>query len=711
MESSLADIHFAHRYRTGSSNSLREFYRSALSCSTEYNRAAGYFSSSSLALIAGELEDFAARGGQMRLVASPRLSEEDAEQLRSGYEIRDVLQNSILRDLGEVRDTEVLGGLGYLAKLVATDVLHVKLAFIHERDAYGMYHEKLGYLRDSLGNSVAFSGSANETASGILANFESIDVFRSWEEPDRVHYIATDFDDLWNDRTALLRVVDFPEVARETLERVRQEYGETPYRPPSADFHFPPPTVATSTMEGHLSLPHDFALRDYQEKARKAWLKAGGRGMLEMATGTGKTLTALSCAAQISRVINDGDSPLTVVIAAPYVHLVDQWAEDVRRFGLTPILAYESRSRWIADFSSSLSMANLGRPTTSVVVTTNATLTGQAFQQALERVRWPLLFIGDEAHNFGSPNLLRALPANAKYRLGLSATPDRWYDAEGTEALVEYFGPVVFQMSLDDAMKAGALCPYKYYPRVVELTDDEFAMYQELSGQIAVLIAHSPESIDDSDSPLGMLLRRRASILGHASRKLDTLKADINSMRSEWRQLIYCAEGRPPSFDDSPNLEPRQIDQVVDLVGNTLGLTVHPYVSETPRPERRELLRRFDSGDDLRFLAAMKCLDEGVDIPDARVGYILASSSNPRQFIQRRGRLLRRAPGKSHAVIFDYLAVPPQPEPGKGIADVERNLMTRELSRADEFARSSDNYADALAILGPLKERYHLRHL
>ncbi len=348
----------------------------------------------------------------------------------------------------------------------------------------------------------------------------------------------------------------------------------------------------------------------------------------------------------------------------------------------------------------------MGQRPLVVMIATNASFAGTKFQSTLSRITQPMLIIADEAHNLGSVSYLAALPENATYRLALSATPERWFDDEGTDALIGYFDKVVFELPLEEAINMDALTRYHYYPRLVELTHDETEYYVELTKQIAQRIAAGDSmGAAADDSTLGRLLRDRANVLGHAEGKLAALEVDLREHSDSWFQLVYCGEGRRPRpFGEPPG--PRQLTEVMQLIGNDLHLSVHDYIGETPRPKRKELLQRFGSGDDLRVLAAMKCLDEGVDIPDARVGYLLASSSNPRQFIQRRGRLLRRAAGKTRAIIYDYLAVPPADSPIN--FDVERSLLVRELQRANEFGKLSENYEDTLEVLRPLKDRYHL---
>jgi superfamily II DNA or RNA helicase len=703
----LRSLNIASRYRSDRQDVVAGFYVPALSASVSYSRAVGYFTSTSLALFARGIREFAARGGAMRLVASPHLNADDITDIERGYEVREVIERAVLRELEAENGDAILDGLGVVGRLIAEQRLDIKLAFVKKLGRIGIYHEKLGIFRDGAGDLVAFTGSSNETLGGLLANFESIRIFRGWlpvEGPWALE-IEQDFEDLWNDRTAGLRVQPFPDVARERLIQIARRRPAADL--PGQDDAIEPLEPATKGAS-RLAIPDGVVVRDYQRKAVEAWLGRQGRGILKMATGTGKTKTALFAACQLARALASREQPLVLLVIVPFQHLVDQWVPEVESFGVRPVAVYESSQRWLPVVEDQLAESRLGQRPVVAMVATNASFAGDRFQSVLTRITQPLLVIADEAHNLGSSAYRSRLPQNATYRLALSATPERWFDDEGTDALIGYFGPVVFELGLGRAIEMGALCGYRYLPRLVELTDDENELYVDLTAQIAKRLASGESLDDDPDSPIGFLLRRRAAVLGHAHGKLAKLRDDVQARRDAWYQLVYCAEGSKPTESGEPP-GPSQVSQVIDLIGNDLHLTAHAYVAETTRAERQVLLRRFGSGDDLRSLVAMRCLDEGVDIPDARVAYLLASSSNPRQFIQRRGRILRPAPGKDLAEIIDYLAVPQDGTPLN--FDVERSLLTRELERAGEFGKLAENYEDTLALLRPLKEKYQLMHL
>ncbi|KUM79251.1 DEAD/DEAH box helicase family protein [Streptomyces curacoi] len=707
----LRDTDPAPEYRSDRGNIIEDFYLPALRAASHYDRAVGYFTSSSLALLGQGLNDFTDRGGTIRIIASPYLEQQDIADIEAGYALRVVLERAALRDLTQaVEEPHAARGLGKLGRLVAESRVEFKLAYVASNNRVGMYHEKIGIFRDGR-DLVAFKGSANETRSGLVGNFESIEVFRSWDprDADRALRISEDFDDLWHDRTPLLRVLPFTHAARQVIEQAAHRTAAR------ADLDHLPPHGAPVAVEeprndtpGTLAIPRDLIVRDYQKEAVHNWFTHRGRGLFRMATGTGKTLTALAAAAQLTTMLARQNKPLLTVIVVPYQHLVDQWAGDIARFGMTPIRAYEATSNWYARASDLGHALTLGVARAGVIVTTNKTFGDAPFQRLLADYTGPLLLIADEAHNLGAARLRTKLPPNAHYRLGLSATPERWFDDAGTEALTDYFGDIVFELGMGEAIQRGALCRYSYHPVLVELDDEEAELYVTVTAKIARLIAaHQGTAPLDDDSPLGALLRKRANILGHARAKLAALHKELQARRTQPHQLIYCAEGRHPLAHEHNLDEPTQLDQVMTMVGTDLHMPAARYISDTNRAERQAVLRRFSTGTDLQAVVSMRCLDEGVDVPAARTAYLLASSSNPRQFIQRRGRVLRKADGKDTADIIDFIVVPP----GGASAlqhETERRMLRGELARVEEFARLADNEADTLDLLRPLRKRYGL---
>ncbi|MFI7230604.1 DEAD/DEAH box helicase family protein [Nonomuraea angiospora] len=692
-------------YRSDHSDVVGEFYIPALAAARQYDRAVGYFTASSLAVLSKGMDDFISRGGMMRIVASPYLEPDDIADIEAGYELRAVLERAAVRDLERAAtDRRAAVGLGKLGRLVAAGRLDIKLAYVSSGNRVGMYHEKIGVFRDT-DDLVAFKGSSNETLSGLVGNFESIEVFRSWDDRDaeRALRISRDFEDLWQNRTQFLRVISFTDAAKVVIDRSALTSAETGNidEIPSGGA---PISIMPQGIVGLLQIPMELHVRDYQKRAVESWFAERGCGILRMATGTGKTITALAAAAQLAKVLQQGGQPLLTVVIVPYQHLVDQWSRDIEWFGVTPIRAYESTGYWHPRATNLLDALALNSVRGGVIVTTNKTFGEPHFQRLLDRYSGQLLIIADEVHNLGAKHLRDRLPSQASYRLGLSATPERWFDDAGTAVLAEYFGSTVADMGIGDAIRAGALCRYTYTPILVELDYEESELYAEVTEKVAKILGSQTFTDEpDDDTPLGALLRRRANILGHARAKIPALRREMEKRRESWHQLLYCAEGRHPL---SSGEEPSQMEQVMDLVGNQLRLPAARYVAETRRTGRQEILRRFGTGDDLQVLVSMRCLDEGVDVPAARTAYLLASSSNPRQFIQRRGRVLRRAPGKDLADIIDFVVVPPE---GAGTQQrTERRMVARELNRVTEFAHLAENEAETLNILRPLRIRYGL---
>lgn len=688
---SLRQLSIAFEYRSDQTNVVDDFYIPCLGACSEYWRAVGFFTSNGLALAAKGLSAFASNNGKMRLVASPLFEREDIESLRKGYLARDVVERAILRQIDDDVSCDpsdiVQGRLEYLAALISNNCLDVKVAFPSDirlvRNG-ALYHEKIGIFLDSVGDAVAFTGSQNETFGGLVGNFESIDVYRSWDDPHkRVERKKRNFEKLWDNLTPKLTVLEFPTAARQKILKFRTSHYHR--RDPESAL---PNSIRESPMKTP-DLSPVIELRDYQKEALKAWFENSSRGILAMATGSGKTITALAATIRLLK----EQATLFVLVTCPFQHLVDQWDKEARQFGFQPILAYKATSMWESHLNSQIIEFNLGLRQVVFVISTHATFVMQPMQDAIARIRGPATFIADEAHHLGAESSRTRLSGKFNFRLGLSATPERWFDDLGTSELLRYFGKTVFEFSLQDAIDKGCLCRYSYYPHLVELSEDEFDQFREQTMLIARLVSKS--GFNENDKALESALRRRASILNAAEGKIPFLRNHLHSVGEIDHCLFYC--------------DPGQIEAVLDLLGNELKVRVHRFTARESQKQRQSLLSDFASGR-LQGLVAMHCLDEGVDVPSTRMAFVLASSSNPREFIQRRGRILRRAEGKENAVVHDLITIPPKEyyDDSSAAYTMERKIIERELPRLAEFAQSAENNFEARDVIWNIAKNYNL---
>lgn len=448
-----------------------------------------------------------------------------------------------------------------------------------------------------------------------------------------------------------------------------------------------------------LSQPDWLEPRGYQDEAVQAWVRNSGQGILNMATGTGKTITSLLAASSLASLQDDS---LALIVAAPYQHLVDQWKADLNDFGANPILAYQSRTTWTDNLTSQITEYNSGVRDILTVITTHKTFSSNHFQNIIGRLDGTRsMLIVDEVHHLGAPHLRKSLPQDIRARLGLSATPQRWYDEEGTEALTQYFtNGVVFEYGLKEAIENGYLAEYYYVPHIIELTEDEQEEYLALSRSIGKRMASASGDIGDAgaqeDETLKQLLFKRARLIGSAANKIPKLRQLLleTGLEGLHHTLVYSGDGDVAGDGEKTR---RQLEAITNLMGNDLGLKIHQFTYEENQQERERLLDEFEAGE-LQALVAIRCLDEGIDVPATRTAFILASSSNPRQFIQRRGRILRTHPGKDHAIIHDFIVAPPTEVRKSGedsIFSLERNLVQKELQRVSTFAASARNHPDA----------------
>ncbi|MDM0091589.1 MULTISPECIES: DEAD/DEAH box helicase family protein [unclassified Variovorax] len=686
-------------YRSDAGNVVDDFYVPCMTNAVLYRRAVGYFTSGSLSLAARGAARLIKSGGKIQLITSPQLSAEDTEAIEKGYESRGQRIRKLFEtELEQLQDELERERLNALAWLISINALEIKLALrVDPRTGKlgrGIYHEKIGVFEDSSGAMIAFTGSQNETTGGLVSNFESIDVYWSWDDPHgRTRAKAADFDDLWAGAPGnpALLVEDFTEIAKEVLAKFRRD------QPPEFD---PDEEQVRRTKRGPRSpqIPETIRLQDHQLLGIRNWVAAGGKGVLQMATGAGKTITALAAAVRLYEQMG----LQALIVVCPYRHLVQQWCREAESFGFDPLLAFESINRWAERLTAQLNDVHSGTRKFMCVLTTNSTFSSDSFQSRLRYFPATTFIVGDEVHNLGSENLASALPEKITLRLGLSATPERWFDLEGTARIFNYFGPVIEpKFTLKMALNKGVLVPYRYIPILIELDDDERERYLEISAKIAKLWNADAES-----TSLKFQLLERGRLVASARNKLVALTQLFSStLQGQSHFLVYCGDGTVETETDLGVA--RQVDEAMRLLGSDLGMRVSKYTADENLDQREVLRKGIDDGT-LQGLVAIRCLDEGVDIPSIQTAIILASSSNPRQFIQRRGRVLRRAPGKDAAVVYDMVVVPPE----EGVVgESERSLLRKELVRFVEFADLAINSGEARATILPLQKKFNLMDL
>lgn len=684
-----------------------------MSAADEVRIGSGFFSSEALAQIAPGLAAFIAASDQpLRLLVSPEISDDDLQAIdRGAREPEAVLDQATTRLFNGAAFSSsavVTHTLECLSYLIATGRLELRVVLMK----HGIFHKKIWLIHGDAW--CAVHGSSNVTKPGLLVNGEQMTVDRPWMDGPsaqrRVELLLEQWAKHWNNRYPNALTLALPDA----LRFIGTHHDEVPtvddfWKAWRIDFaqglapELPPDYQGSSPLHLlRIPLGMDWQTGRYahQGAAVEAYLEAGGRGTVEMATGGGKTKTALIVATQLQ---NENHGALLVVILVPSKPLMLQWADDVRDFGLEPILPSrlnrERRSGRYEELKAALSGSD---PRTEVIVASNDLFASdQGLRQLVETIGADArtMLIGDEMHNLGVPSFLDQLPERFDYRLGLSATPMRQYDSAGTDALFDFFGGPVFTFSLKQAIDSGCLTQYRYHLHPVALTEDEMDKYTELTEQLRAAGFHrgNDDAVALSNPKIERLLRERRAVLEQASGKNDRLRELLldTGPRNVNRTLIYTS-GKALVL-----AEERQIT-TVNRILSELGIVSHQYTNaETSRAASRALLEKFGDGD-YQVLTAMKVLDEGVDIPQTDTAYILASSTVRREWIQRRGRILRQSPGKDVATLHDFLVAPPDPTSSGG-----RAVLRGELARAEEFASLAENEWDSdgpRAVMGEYED-------
>ena len=712
-----------------------EFFSSALENSFFFDIELGYFNSAAISVLAGSFATFISNGGKMRMAINQIVSADDKKAITEGLQ-GGVNLSLDLTDWKALRSSLDEYGEHFfkcLAFLIQED--RIELQIIKPKSTSGIAHTKKGQFVDLEGTIVGFSGSANFTLGGLFNNLEEINIFLSTSPDSVIQKKLSNQKEHFNrimskseDEIEYLSPSELQEAILSTyggqdiedllnVERKLKEYKKA----------LRPKKVLIEGDEPSPEFPYSSGPREYQKQAFENWKKNNQKGLFAMATGTGKTITSLNCLLEIYKRCGY----YMAIILVPTITLVNQWEDECRKFKFSRIIKVFSKNPKWKDRIELIKMEEKMRkenenPKSFIIISTYASFTREAVFELLNSFdRKKVLLIADEAHNMGSPQILKRLNKIIYLRrIGLSATPERQYEPETNDKIFSFFGAkeqYTFEYSMEDAIKNGVLCKYYYFPHMVRLTETEMDEYIDLSIRISKYFNYSKECFDKQDEVLKRLLLARKRIIHKAQNKVGVFRSIMEERFKEKGDLkyslIYVPEGNKPDyiedsdiFDKHEQIEDDALsDHLIDVFTQVVSdidkyVTVKRFVSG--QADRDAVLRDFASGK-LQVLTSMKCLDEGVDVPRSEMAVFCASTGNPRQFIQRRGRVLRTHPDKHMAVLHDLVVIP---EVGSNCDSfkMEQILLRNELIRVKNFAMLSENPSYSQIELGPVMRHYGL---
>jgi superfamily II DNA or RNA helicase len=704
----------------------------------------GYFSSNAIRTLAYGFAQFIHSGGQLRIITNHYLSikdkilisdEEPISIIEEG-EMKYLVENDLegLAKILENGDQHFFDCLKYLLKHNRLQIIPVKLK------PNRLAHFKQGIFDDGT-NQVYFNGSCNFTYRGLVDNGESLSIARSWGESSErlkvkenielIERICNKQDDGFEylKPDQIIEVIHKTGKNKQLDELIDEEINiyEKVSKIPKLQQSFAKYTLSfKKKIEEEKSIPkfpYKQGAREYQRQAFENWRNNNQYGLFAMATGTGKTITSLNCLLEIYK----KTGYFKALILVPTITLVNQWELECKRFNFSSILKINSRSNWKDDFAALLTREHLF-PTEQIsyiVISTYASFAKENIFEELNQLPAKTLLIADECHNMGSASLLKLLPkVNNKRRIGLSATPERQFDEEGNTKLFAFFkseNGYTYEYSMKEAISKNVLCRYYYYPHLVTLTDSEMNDYLKLSLKIAKYFNPIKDRFDKNDPILTALLLARKRIIHKAFNKVsvfsDIISEHYNTKGNLKYTLVYVPEGNDPNdyFEtdlysqtdetDNDNDAVHLIDVFTSAVKDIdKRTTVRKFISGTN--DKDKILEQFAKGD-IDVLTSMKCLDEGVDIPRAELAIFCASTGNPRQFVQRRGRILRQHPDKQFAYIHDLVVIP-EVSPNSDSYEMERSMLKKELERVNNFASLSENSSHTINVLLDLMNHYNL---
>ncbi|MCM1986817.1 DEAD/DEAH box helicase family protein [Methanococcoides seepicolus] len=664
----LKNIHLKGFYDSDADNLLLDFYIPVLEESIFYKRIAGYFSSNSLAISAKGISKFIDNGGKMHLIANVVLSENDQNTIKKAIHEKEM---QILDEFETMDDALKRGHLGLLAWMIKNEILEIKIAAVKN----GLEHKKKGIFKDIEGNEISFTGSDNETIGGWLHNHEDFHVFCSWLEGDKERHLDPDiknFEELWNDQLNSVQVFEISDAFKKGLIQNAPANEEdfktlsnevTKMLVEKSKVGYLKHNVAEKPSKNNLD---DF-LRDYQIEAIGKWAENGNQGIFKMATGTGKTFTAFGAINHYLKEVGSG----LIIIVAPTQLLVTQWSNQLKGLGyLNVVEVMKNSSVWKQDMNGSLLKIELGKANEAIAVATYDSFSSTTFVNLINKYKLNTFLICDEMHNSWAPKYKKGLLPSYQSRLGLSATPERYMDEMGTKEMQEYFGGIVYEFTIAQAIPE-FLVEYEYHAETVELTDEEREEYHDLTHSIAKRIASNKGDIDDIT--LSIILKR-SKLVSNSKSKWEAFNNILDSISSVKRTLIYCSN--------------KQLPHILKILHSRKISACKITYKESPK-ERKRIIEDFIS-DKYDAIVAMKILDEGIDLPKIEQAIIMSSSGNPIEYVQRRGRILRKCDGKDFASIYDILIFPWKDIP-ENISKSELSIIRKEMKRVEEFVSTSTN--------------------
>lgn len=669
--SNLSELKLHTSYHKGLNNIAEEFYLPCVSRSFRYDRAVGFFRSTIYIIAWEALKQFIKNEGHIRLICSQFLSTDDINAIDSGYRLRnenetsDALAIEIER---MINTSDIEKPTKVLASLVSLGIMEIQIAYVSSLDEYRsnrLFHDKLGIFTDSSNNTVVFKGSMNETYSGLSSdgNIESVDVYVSWggkRDENRISDEIKYFESIWNNEYPNLITRPFPSIAISELHKIAEQHNLIELI-----------DEVCEKIKGtrSISVKNKRQLKPHQTQALIDWGNNNRRGILEHSTGSGKTLTAIHA---IRQSLSLHETPIILV---PSELLLKQWQDELKdelsdlNISILPCGAGHTgwKEKRILSAWTKLTSNN------NIILSLMPTAAKDDFLSNLSQGEH-LFIVADEVHRLGSSEYRKILNINAGPRLGLSATPRRSGDTNGTDAIFYYFGGIVHTFSLYDAIKADILTPYIYQIHKVGLNDDEQERWDQATSEIKKYYAQYYNG-DESDIGLKKridnMLINRARIVKNAASKVriaTQVIRDFYSIGQKW--LVYC---------DNQN-------QLRDLMNELVKYNIESFEYHSAMEgDKDATLSLFDNNGGI--VVSIKCLDEGVDIPSASHALILASSKNPREFIQRRGRILRKSIGKTLSYIHDCIVIPQK----LGGAHDNISILEGELIRAIEFGENAEN--------------------